>query len=408
MGCGAHPGQATRTPRAPGSDAASDAASAASSTDASIGDGPAPATRQPRVIDLEPIRIEVVGRDGAGRPHLDAFDARTLLDEGNAAMAEERYDAAIVHYEKLLAVFPDSRLAPAAIYNIGLAYEGKGDYDAAIRQYRILAGDEDLDRDAVEAAMRVGGLLAELERWTEARQALQEVLARPDLTHDDTIEGMARLGYVALEQKDYATAEAVLRDAIAYYKKLTSSLDSDYFVAMSHYYLAQIPHRQFLALPMRLPDEQLQKDLQAKAELVALAYDRYLQTTQLHNVYWGTAAGYQLSQIYKELWDHIVLAPVPTHLSPDAARYYVREVHERVRVFLENALEGHSKNVEMARAYKTSTVWSEASRTRADAIAEILARESSGELVTPEAPTPLPSADRAGGDREYMPGRVEL
>lgn len=362
---------------------------------------------EPRVLDLEPIRIEVVGKDASGTPELEAFDARNLLDEGNAAMAEERYDDAIARYEKLLAIFPDSRLAPAAIYNIGLAHEGKGDYDAAMRQYRTLAQDPKLDRDSIDAHMRIGGVLAELERWAEARQALQEVLARTDLTHADKIEGMARLGFVAMEQNDYATAEAVLRDAIAYYKKLTTSLDNNYFVAMSYYYLAQIPHRQFRAIPMRLPDEQLKKDLEDKAQLVVLAYDRYVEALQIQNVYWATAAGYQLSQIYKEFWDHIVLAPVPTQLSPEAATYYVKEVHQRVQVFLEKALSGHSKNIELAEAYKSSTEWSEASRTRAAEIADILARESSGEVVTPRA-SQSASQTAPEGPREYMPARVEL
>lgn len=364
---------------------------------------------QTQIIDLEPIRIEVVGRDHSGEPELDAFDARSLLDAGNAAMAEERYDDAIASYRRLLAVFPDSRLTSPAIFNIGLAHEAMSDYDTAIRQYRLLASSDKPDRDAIDAHMRIGGVLAELERWAEARQALQEVLARPDLTHSDKIEGMARLGYVAIQQKDYAAAEAILRDAIAYYQKLTTSLDSNYFVAMSHYYLAQIPHLQFQAIPMRLPDEQLEKDLEAKAELVALAYDRYVDALKIQNPRWATASGYQLSQIYKEFWDDIVLAPVPTQLSPEAAEYYEREVHDRVRIFLDKALSGHSKNIELAEAYKTSNEWTEASRQRAAEITKILDRESRGELVKPgKRQTADPAAPDSAQSREYIPAPVLL
>lgn len=407
--CGAHQQPTTHPSQVTGD--ARGGAAARSGTDGTPVDSDQPeiGLQEPTLIDLEPIRIEVVGRDQSGDPELEAFDARSLLDAGNAAMAEDRYDNAIATYERLLAIFPDSRLAPSAIYNIGLAHEAKGDHDAAIRQYRLLAGNDKLERDSIDAHMRLGGVLAEIERWAEARQALQEVLARPDLTHSDKIEGMARLGYVAIQQKDYTTAETILRDAIAHYHKLTTSLDSNYFVAMSYYYLAQIPHLQFQAIPMRLPDEQLKKDLEAKAELVALAYDRYLEALKIQNPRWAIASGYQISQIYKEFWDDIVLAPIPTQLSPEATEYYQREVHDRVRIFLDKALSGHSKNIELAEAYKTSNEWTDASRERAAEIAKILDRESRGELVTPRKRQGAgPMTAEPTEPRQYIPAPVIL
>lgn len=362
-----------------------------------------------KVIDLEPIRIEVVGRDKVGDPELQAFDARGLLDRGNAAMAEDRYDDAIVQYEKLLTIFPDSQLAPSAVYNIGLAYEGKSDYDAAIEQYRILARNGKLGKEAIDAHLRIGGILAEVKRWADSAQALREVLARTDLTHSNKIEAMARLGYVSLEQKDYTNAESVLRDAIKYYDKLTSGLDSNYFIAMSYYYLAQIPHRQFRAWPMRLPDEQLKKDFAHKTNLVQLAYDRYVAAVQIQHAYWATASAYQLSQIYKEFWDDIMLAPIPDQLDEEAKEIYRRELHGQVRVLLEKAVDGHSKNVELAEAYRTDTPWSEASRTRAAQIAEILARESAGEMVVPKGrEQPKDATGKPENRGEYMPTRVGL
>ena len=421
VGCGSGQRQ-TNQPTAVGTGHGS--ASAASPSSVGSGDDPKSSGRpgdgsggdagddeqsDPKVIDLEPIRIEVVGHDPAGDPELQAFDARSLLDNGNAAMAEDRFDDAIGQYQKLLSIFPDSRLAPSAVYNIGLAHEAKDDYDAAIEQYRILARNDQLGREAIDAHMRIGGILAESKRWVDAAQALREVLARTDLTHSNKIEAMARLGYVSLEQKDYTNAESVLSEATQYYEKLTTGLESNYFIAMSYYYLAQIPHRQFRAWPMRLPDEQLKKDFAQKTNLVALAYDRYVTAVQIQHAYWATASGYQLSQIYKEFWDDIMLAPIPEHLVPDAREIYQRELHQQVRVLLEKAVDGHSKNVELSEAYRTTTPWSEASRTRAADIAEILARESSGELVIPKpSKEPQNGASQPASQGEYMPQRIEL
>ena len=418
--CGARQQPATSPARAPSAGASGGAAAGAIGDAAADARGDASASPSgeaageasgdvARVYDLEPMRIEVVGTDAAGEPVLEVFDARTLLDRGNDALARGRPDDALADYQRLLAQFPDSSLAPAARYNIGLALEARNEHDEALARYRTLAADAALGRDSIDAHKRLAAVLAELQRWIEAREALDALLARSDLTHSDRIEGMARAGYVAIEQKDYAAAELVLGEALDYYDELTVSLESNDFVAMCHYYMAQIPHRQFQAMPMRLPDEQLERDLDAKSKLLALAYDRYVDALQVQNAYWATAAGYQMSEIYKEFWDDIVLAPIPPQLGPDAAEYYVLEVHAEVRVLLEKAMNGHVRNVELADAYKTSTVWSDASRQRAAAIAQILARESEGEMVRPE-----PMAERAVpvgssvAPGEYVPARVEL
>ncbi len=113
-----------------------------------------------RVYDLEGMRIEVAGRSAGGEPELVAYDAQSLLDAGNDALARGQPDQAMAHYEKLVQAFPTSRLLPAAIHNLGLAHEARGEHEQAIAQYRRLAEDPALDRDAVEAHQRIAAVLA--------------------------------------------------------------------------------------------------------------------------------------------------------------------------------------------------------------------------------------------------------
>jgi tetratricopeptide (TPR) repeat protein len=415
-GCGARPRSAS-SPASEQRHASAVGAEQGAATAGEPSSSPSSSFGSDRVYDLEALRIEVAGKSADGEPELVAYDAQALLDAGNDALARGRADEAAARYEKLVREFPESRLVAAALYNLGLAHEARGEHERALALYGRLAADGadgKLGRDAVDAHVRMAAVLAELGRWSEARQALVALLARNDLTHADRIEGLARLGYVALEQQDFAAAEAHLREALQTFEKLTTRLETLYFVAMSRYYLAQIPHRQFRARPMRLPDQQLERDLAAKAGLVTLAYDRYVEVLSVHDAYWGTAAGYQMSQIYKELWDDVTSAPIPTQLSPEAAGYYVKEVHARVRPMLEKSMEGHLRNLELARTYGADTEWSAASRVRADEIAELLAREASGELVRPERVGAIPVASAAAGSPEalapasYVPARPDL
>ena len=84
-----------------------------------------------------------------------------------------------------------------------------------------------------------------------------------------------------------------------------------------------------------------------------------------------------------------------------------------LRVWLENPGADHPWTAcahrGLADAYRTSTVWSEASRKRVGEIADVLARESSGELVKPaREDAPADGAQAPTTRRTYMPGRVEL
>lgn len=378
---------------------------------------PTPSAKSPPELELEPLRIKVVRRED-GSQDIVHYDARALLDRGNEALSDGRFDDALRIYDQLAAEFPSSSLRVLAEYNAGQAHEGKRDWDTAIARYRRAIVAAPKGRDSIDAQQRIGVILAEQNRWGEAAALFEELLARTDLRPDDRVEGMARLGYSLVEERSYVRAERVLSDAVAYYARVAQSaeLETNYYVAMSNFYLARIAHRQAAEVPLRVtgtdPD-QLKKDLAQKQELYVLAYDRYIIALQRRHPYWATASGYQMSQMYKEFWDDVVRAPVPPTLSPQEAGYYRRALHDYMRDFLERAMIGHTKNVELAEAYRTSTEWSRASETRAKELATLLSRETRGELTTPELADPLPEpardASRTGDlSTTYVPPRTEL
>ncbi len=374
-----------------------------------------PTHKSPPEIDLEPLRIRVVTGPG-GEQTLEHYDARMLLDRGNQALAEGRWDDALRIYDQLVAEFPHASVLPLAHFNAAQALEGKRQWDQAIARYRLVISSGAEPRDATDAAVRIGVIQSELERWGDAAAQFESLLARTDLEPGDRIEAMARLGYVLVEQKAYVRAEKVLSEAVSYYSRVaqTRELETNYYVAMAYYYLANIPHRQAREVPLRVTstkDEQLHKDLEAKRKLLVLAYDRYVVALQRRNPYWATAAGYQMSQMFKDFWDDVVTAPLPANLSAREAGFYKRALHDYVRDYLEKAMYGHTKNVELAQAYRTSTEWSRASEVRAKQIAEILSREGRGELVVPDAAEPErePARDAARpAASDYVPARAQL
>ncbi|HWO21949.1 MAG TPA: tetratricopeptide repeat protein [Kofleriaceae bacterium] len=340
------------------------------------------AAKDPRVIDLDIIRVQV----GTAAPGREAeptvVAAAELFRQATDAAKDGRHREALATYRRLVAELPESRYAPVSLFNIAAIYDQQGDLSATIAALRELVAAYPSSRESVEGHLYIAALQSEKAQWPDALATLDAVLARTSLTLADRVEAHARRGYVLLELARYDAAETALAAALADWRR-APRIEDPYYIAMAHYYRGELVHRRFAASPIRLPDDQLAKDLEARRVLAAQAYDRWKESLGYRHAYWATASGYQMSQIFVELWEVTAKAPYPARLSPAQRARYVAEVHERVRIHLEKALEGHRMNVELAKAYGVETAWSKASEVRATEVLDLLAREARGEYVTP-------------------------
>jgi tetratricopeptide (TPR) repeat protein len=365
-----------------------------------------PAVRESeRTIDVEPMRIRVVEETG-GAPEVEAYDARDLFEQAGAALDGQSWDQALALYDRLLVEFPSSSLAVPALFNAGLAHEGKGDWDGAIARYERVARSSKRSQDRLDAAIRVAAVLAEQGKWGPSAAALDSVLKDPGATAEDRREALARKGYALVEEKSYAAAETALTAAAGLGAKGDRA---DYFTAMARFYLAEIPRRQAAAIALRLPDAQLRADLEAKSKLVLLAKERYEAAVELGNVTWATAAANAMATMHEDMWRALIGAPVPSQLKPDEVAVYVAEVRKLARPYLDRALDIHSKNVQLAQRYRTESPWSEASRQRIPVVADLIAREERGEKPGPgDLAEQSHAAVTAGDPARYVPARIDL
>ncbi|MEZ4359958.1 MAG: tetratricopeptide repeat protein [Kofleriaceae bacterium] len=376
-------GGAAPRPRGPRAAPAEDLAEAKPPTPAQTPADPRPGSSPaPAVIDLDTIRIQVVSRTPAGETEMTSVASADLFNGASAAWKEGRGDEAIGLFRRLVSEFPDSSYAPLSLHNIAAIYDGRGDQASTITTLRELIAGYPAARLSIEGHLYIAAITAEHKRWGEALRTLDEVLARDNLTFEDQVEALARKGYVLLELDRLDQADAALVAALGQWRK-APRIDDPYFIAMAQYYRGEVAHRRFAKIEVKLPDDQLGKSLDAKEALAVTAYDRWREALPHRHAYWATASGYQMSQVFFELWEATVKAPYPAAMSLAARPPYVAEVHARVRAHLQKALEGHRMNIELAEAYGVSTTWSEASKTRAMQISEILEKEARGEYVRP-------------------------
>jgi TolA-binding protein len=338
--------------------------------------------KDPRIVDLDIIRITATSRGVGGDPHLDHVATADLFKQANDAAKAGETERAINLYRRITTEFPDSQYAPVALFNVAAIYDGRADLDATIATLRELVKAYPSARESVEGHLYIAALQTDRDKFADALVTLDEVLARSQLTYGDRIEAFARKGYVLIEQRRFDDAELALAAALMEWHKVTK-LEDPYYIAMAHYYRGELAHRKFIEAPARLPDDVLVADLEKKRVLAVAAYDRWKEALGFKQAYWATASGYQMSQIFVELWEAHVKAPFPKRIDDATRPKYVQEVHDRVREHLDKALEGHRMNVELAKAYGVDTTWSKASANKAAEVMELLAREGAGQYVTP-------------------------
>ena len=305
-----------------------------------------------------------------------------LFQQANAAAKDGHGDAAISIYRRIVAEFGDSGYAPVSLFNIAAIYDAHGDPASTIETLRELVKSYPNARESIDGHLYIAALQSEHAQFADAIATIDALLVRPNLTYADKIEANARRGYAQVELGTWQAAEASLTAAMDDWKR-APHIDDPYYIAMASYYLGEIAHRQFSAAPVRMPDDQIVADLEAKRVLAVKAYDRWRDTLDFKQPYWSSASGYQMSQIFFELWDATVRAPYPERIAVAERPEYVADLHARVRDYLVKALDGHRMNVELAKAYGVDTSWSQGSDERAAQIMAVIAREDAGQLVTP-------------------------
>ncbi len=340
-------------------------------------------------IEMEPMKIEVV-RSPEGK-HVEAFDAATLFEQAGEALNAQRFTEAAAAYDRLIKDFPDSRYELAARYNAGLALEGVRDWSGAVARYRGLVEKHPDSRDALDALFRMGGCYAELANWAASAEVFAQVLAHKDLSLGDRVEAMGRRGLAQYNMKDAVAAEHTFRDALRYYKENeeVERLDSDFFLALCHYYLAEISHDQFRAAPVRLPEKQMKADLEAKAQLLIVTQARYVDVARVRNPAWATAAGYQMASLYKEFYDALMTAPVPPELSAEAKQVYVEELRKTIEPLLRKAIHAHELTQQVAERNGIDNEWVRKSSEQMAQLRALLAPPD------PNAPAPSPAPSTA-------------
>jgi TolA-binding protein len=366
----------------------------------------------PEHIEMDPIKISAVrGPDGV---HLETYDVAELFEHAGKALADKRYDDAIAGYQLLLKEFAGSaKYQLPSLYNQGLAHQGKKDWAAAAAVFKKMADIAPNSPDTKDALFQLGATYAEMGNWPTSATIFAQLLERKDMNADDKIEAMGRRGFAQFQLKDLDTAERTFSSALYFFRSIEREerLQTDFYLGLVKYHMGQIPHERFRALPLRLPEKQMAKDMDDKARLLLSAQRQYIETIKLGNPQWASASGYQVGSLYEEFYDAFIHAPIPPELigagNLEKREIYYEELRKKIRILLEKSLRTHEQNLLMLERLGVQNEWRDKSKLAFAKLQRMLdpsfkfdfadpASAGSPAPAPPPPPTPAPPSGRPG------------
>lgn len=293
-----------------------------------------------------------IQRDGEVPPGaiVETLTDDALLQRAAAAYDAGDYERALGDFDLLRDGFPASPLRPLALYDAGLCLEALDRHEEAVVHFRAYLETEPDRRDAIDARFHVGAGLEALQRWDEAAAVFQALLEER-LSSADRLEAGARAGWALVNRSDLVAAERQLKAALGVWREDTQlqAARRDSWAALATFGLGEIYRTLTVRVPLRLPREQMERDLQEKSELFVRAEGRFLATLRFQHRVWSVAAGYRLGLLYEQFQEDLLAAEPPPELTTPALRAaYVDHLRAQTVLLLEKARIAYEKTVELS------------------------------------------------------------
>lgn len=289
-----------------------------------------------------------------GNPHdpLAGLGDQQLLARGEASFKAKNFKDAAAAFDRLVAAYPGSPEVQGALYDAGLAWAHLGNYEISFERFQAVIQRDPSGKDGLDASFRAAEALYALGRFDQAAGLLQQIERRPGLDAPERAEATVKRGICLFDAGQLDPAERELREALRQYRQggLLGEVDV-YFPSQAWFYLGEIYRRYFMEIkfdPNGESEEKLQRDLETKAELLLTAQGHYLRCIRLGDPEWATASGFRVGELYQQLYEALVGAPVPRQLDAEEQAAYRKTLARRLRVLVQKAVEVYDRTLDAA------------------------------------------------------------
>lgn len=337
---------------------------------------------------MEEMRI-TARRAPDGSYEFTSYDAEGLFEEATALLNEGACEDAVAGYDRIAEEFAESVYVSPALYNAGLCLQRLEQPEASAARFEHLIRTRPDSPDGTHAHFQLAKLYVELERWEDAREAADALLAVEDLPPEERMEALARRSQALLGAGELEDAEGQAQTALGYYRSGAEEgvVRDTYFAAASNYVLAETRRQRAQAIEIPTGGIEAQRPvLEQRAQLVLDAQREYFNTIRYQVPKWAAAAGYRIGEMYDEFWHAILAAPVPPprrELSeaqmPVYEEEYRKELQRFIKPLIRNAIRYWELTLMMVDRAGYDTDWADRIREDLDKARERLLEQPEDE-----------------------------
>jgi tetratricopeptide (TPR) repeat protein len=285
--------------------------------------------------------------------HVEQMHPKSLFEHAGESFQAKEYEKARTYYARLLTAFPQSSYRHLAIYNLALTYERLKQHPHAITLYHRILKERPDTEEARDAQFRLGAAYLITKQFPEAVKIYNELAERKDVETSDKLEVLGSLGLAYYHLKNEVMAEDAFRRTLRLFHAAKSKqyLGNDYFAAMAQFHLGRLHDDRFRARAFQPDKESMKKDLNYKAGELLTAQAHYLRAIRIRNPRWVVSSLFQIGDMYRQMYDDMMRAPIPKHLSQEEKQIYAEMLKKKIRVLLDKAIVAFEKNLQAAENY---------------------------------------------------------
>ena len=354
---------------------------------------PKPAEDRP-VLEMEPMVIEAVESDG--KQVITAYDAQSFFETGKTAIAEEKYEVCVESLGELLNRFPESRFAHAALYNRGLCYEELRQHSMAAIHFQRYMELSKTTKDLRDGEFRWGYNLVESGSYSEAMVLYERLLKTDGLGEFDKAECYLRRGITHMRLGRFGEAEKDYKRTMAIVKTATGGdATGNDLMAEAHLRRGEAYFQLNRNVVLKLPLDRMKDDLAAKTRFFRQAQASFIDTLNVRNAYWATAAGLQLGALYEQFYLDILKAEFPADFNADTREVYFLELKKYLQPLLKQSVAIYERSMTMSSRLGASNHWVKETEMRLNKLRALIEENARAIQALDEAAAADKTAEQA-------------
>jgi tetratricopeptide (TPR) repeat protein len=314
---------------------------------------PPPATPASPPPPEVPLQTQIVSPKTGGTSH-------ELSTKGEAALLAQRWREAADDFEALLAAEPDGPGTPAALLDLGLAYEGLDLRDKARDRYHELAKRFPADPNARTALDNACEIHAYLEEWPALVETAATLLQRTDIDDVDRMTGLGARGLGEVELGKIDLGEKDIENGLDIVEQNHYGAQNRLPVpaAQLRFALGELRKARSEQISLNPPGEDFLAKMNARCALLLSAQSAYADAIRSVDPHWAEMSGYRVGDMYRQLHhDLMSIPPVAAAKTDRDKQLHFGMMHLRYRVLLEKGLEMMKRTLALAEKTADTSAW---------------------------------------------------